>query len=61
MLYSIKNKLNLIKLITLLITLLITFNFYKYIIKKYFTPTKYLYLYNTHNKIQNILNQLTNF
>jgi|5B_taG_2_1085324.scaffolds.fasta_scaffold226649_1 hypothetical protein len=61
MLYSIKNKINLIKLITLLITLLITFNFYKYIIKKYFTPTKYLYLYNTHNKIQNILNQLTNF
>jgi len=59
--YSIKNKINLIKLITLLITLLITFNFYKYIIKKYFTPTKYLYLYNTHNKIQNILNQLTNF
>ena len=61
MLYSIKNKINLIKLITLLITLLITFNFYKYIIKKYFTPTKYLYLINTHNKIQNILNQLTNF
>ena len=56
-----KNKINLITNITLLITLLITFNFYKYIIKKYFTPTKYLYLYNTHNKIQNILNQLTNF
>ncbi len=61
MIYKITNKLNLIKLITLLITLLITFNFYKYIIKKYFKPTKYLYLYNTHNKIQNILNQLTNF
>ena len=61
MTYSINNKINLIKQITLLITLLITFNFYKYIIKKYFTPTKYLYLYNTHNKIQNILNNLSHF
>ena len=56
-----KNKINLITNITLLITLLITFNLYKYIIKKYFTPKKYLYLYNTHNKIQNILKQISNF
>ena len=56
-----KNKINLITNITLLITLLIIFNLYKYIIKKYFTPTKYLYLYNTHNKIQNILKQISNF
>jgi hypothetical protein len=56
-----KNKINLITNITLLITLLITFNLYKYIIKKYFTPTKYLYLYNTHNKIQNILKQISHF
>lgn len=56
-----KNKINLITNITLLITLLITFNLYKYIIKKYFTPTKYLYLYNTHNKIQNILKQISYF
>jgi hypothetical protein len=59
--FSITNKLSIIKSITKLIILLISFNLYKTIIKQYFYPTKYTYLLNTHNKIQLILNKLSNF